>query len=123
MAYRFILIDCLARGSSGRKATIDVIGAGPRVVAGILESIGCHVVIDIPERISLKRIKYYAENFDAIFIGVGAGLPVFMNIEGESLGNIFSANELDIADPADQISTALKLYDELDKDLYGSNLQ
>jgi glutamate synthase (NADPH) small chain len=33
------------------------------------------------------------ENFDAVFIGVGAGLPTFMGLEGESLGNIFSANE------------------------------
>ncbi len=31
--------------------------------------------------------------FDAIFIAVGAGLPVFMNIEGENLNNVFSANE------------------------------
>lgn len=33
------------------------------------------------------------EHFHAVFIGVGAGLPTFMNIEGETLGNIFSANE------------------------------
>ncbi|MFH0759895.1 MAG: NADPH-dependent glutamate synthase [Bacteroidota bacterium] len=33
------------------------------------------------------------EHFDAVFIGVGAGLPKFMHIEGESLGNVFSANE------------------------------
>lgn len=33
------------------------------------------------------------EHFDAVFIGVGAGLPTFMNIEGENLGNVFSANE------------------------------
>jgi glutamate synthase (NADPH/NADH) small chain len=33
------------------------------------------------------------EHFDAAFIGVGAGLPKFMYIEGENLGNIFSANE------------------------------
>lgn len=32
-------------------------------------------------------------NFDAVFVAVGAGLPWFMDIEGESLGNIFSANE------------------------------
>jgi glutamate synthase (NADPH/NADH) small chain len=31
--------------------------------------------------------------FDAIFIGVGAGLPTFMNIPGENLGGIYSANE------------------------------
>lgn len=33
------------------------------------------------------------EHFDSVFIGVGAGLPVFMNIPGETLGNVFSANE------------------------------
>jgi glutamate synthase (NADPH/NADH) small chain len=33
------------------------------------------------------------EHFSAVFIGVGAGLPVFMGIEGEGLGYIFSANE------------------------------
>lgn len=33
------------------------------------------------------------EHFDAVFIGVGAGLPVFMNLPGETLGNVFSANE------------------------------
>ncbi len=31
--------------------------------------------------------------FDAIFIGTGAGLPGFMNIPGENLGGIYSANE------------------------------
>lgn len=33
------------------------------------------------------------EHYDAVFVGVGAGLPVFMNIPGETLGNVFSANE------------------------------
>jgi len=33
------------------------------------------------------------DNFDAIFIGTGAGLPLFMNIEGENLVGVFSANE------------------------------
>lgn len=33
------------------------------------------------------------QNFDAVFVGVGAGLPVFMNLPGETLGNVFSANE------------------------------
>jgi len=31
--------------------------------------------------------------FDAVFIGTGAGLPAFMNIPGENLGGIYSANE------------------------------
>lgn len=33
------------------------------------------------------------DGFDAVFIGVGAGLPKFMNIEGENLVGVFSANE------------------------------
>ena len=33
------------------------------------------------------------DKFDAIFIGSGAGLPRFMNIEGENLVGVFSANE------------------------------
>lgn len=33
------------------------------------------------------------DGFDAVYIGVGAGLPRFMGIEGESLVGVFSANE------------------------------
>lgn len=33
------------------------------------------------------------ENFDAVFIGSGAGLPYFMNIPGENLIGVYSANE------------------------------
>jgi glutamate synthase (NADPH/NADH) small chain len=33
------------------------------------------------------------DGFDAVFIGSGAGLPRFMNIEGENLVGVFSANE------------------------------
>ncbi len=33
------------------------------------------------------------EGFDAVFIGSGAGLPRFMNIPGEQLNGVFSANE------------------------------
>ncbi|MCL2101533.1 MAG: FAD-dependent oxidoreductase, partial [Fibromonadales bacterium] len=33
------------------------------------------------------------DGFDAIFIGSGAGLPLFMGIPGEDLNGVFSANE------------------------------
>lgn len=33
------------------------------------------------------------DGFDAVYIGVGAGLPMFMNIEGEHLIGVYSANE------------------------------
>jgi glutamate synthase (NADPH/NADH) small chain len=33
------------------------------------------------------------QGFDAVFIGTGAGLPYFMNIPGENLNGVYSANE------------------------------
>jgi len=33
------------------------------------------------------------DGFDAVYIGVGAGLPRFMNIPGENLTGVYSANE------------------------------
>lgn len=33
------------------------------------------------------------DNFDALYIATGAGLPKFMNIEGENLVGVFAANE------------------------------
>ncbi len=34
-----------------------------------------------------------AGGYDAVFVGTGAGLPVFLNIPGENLNGIYSANE------------------------------
>lgn len=38
-------------------------------------------------------IEELADKYDAVFIGSGAGLPMFMNIEGENLNGVYSANE------------------------------
>ncbi len=38
-------------------------------------------------------IEELASEYDAVFIGSGAGLPMFMNIEGENLNGVYSANE------------------------------
>ncbi len=38
-------------------------------------------------------LRELRERFDAVFIAVGAGLPVFMNIPGENLKGVLSANE------------------------------
>ena len=37
--------------------------------------------------------ELFADGFDAIYVGVGAGLPSFLNIPGENLIGIYSANE------------------------------
>lgn len=35
----------------------------------------------------------FNQGYDAVFVGVGAGLPYFMNIPGENLNGVYSANE------------------------------
>lgn len=34
-----------------------------------------------------------SNGYDAVFLGTGAGLPMFLNVPGENLGGIYSANE------------------------------
>ncbi|AFV24583.1 putative oxidoreductase [Methanolobus psychrophilus R15] len=41
----------------------------------------------------IKILDELRNDFDAIFLGTGAGLPKFMGIEGENLNGVYSANE------------------------------
>ncbi|MDV0444597.1 Glutamate synthase [NADPH] small chain [Methanimicrococcus sp. At1] len=41
----------------------------------------------------IKTLDEIAEEYDAVFLGTGAGLPNFMGIEGENLNGVYSANE------------------------------
>jgi len=41
----------------------------------------------------VQTLDELLEEFDAVFIGVGAGLPRFMDIPGENLVGVYSANE------------------------------
>ncbi len=50
--------------------------------------IECNVVIG--RTFTLGELR---EQFDAVFIANGAGLPVFMNVPGENLKGVYSANE------------------------------
>jgi glutamate synthase (NADPH/NADH) small chain len=44
----------------------------------------------IGQTISFEDLR---KDYDAIFIGTGAGLPYFLNIPGENLNGVYSANE------------------------------
>jgi len=57
-----------------------------------LRKLGCKIELNtvIGTAITLEELL---NTHDAVYLGVGAGLPVFMNIEGENLCNIFSSNE------------------------------
>ncbi|OQX84788.1 MAG: glutamate synthase (NADPH), homotetrameric [Candidatus Latescibacteria bacterium 4484_7] len=37
--------------------------------------------------------ELFEEGYDAVFVGTGAGLPLFMHIPGENLNGVYSANE------------------------------
>jgi len=37
--------------------------------------------------------ELFAQGYDAIFVGTGAGLPYFMDVPGENLNGVYSANE------------------------------
>ena len=63
------------------------------VEIGNLQKMGVTFVKDciVGKTITVKELE--AEGFKGIFVGSGAGLPNFMNIEGENLINIMSSNE------------------------------
>jgi len=58
-----------------------------------LERLGVKVVCNAVVGKTVSLDELFEEGFDAIYIGVGAGLPRFMNIPGENLVGILSANE------------------------------
>ena len=53
--------------------------------------------VDVKTNYTIGRIftidELFADGYDAVFVGSGAGLPRFMGIEGENLGGVYSANE------------------------------
>ena len=53
--------------------------------------------VDVKTNYTIGRIytidELFADGFDTIFVGSGAGLPSFMRIPGENLGGVYSANE------------------------------
>lgn len=58
----------------------------------VLEKMGVEIV---PNAVvgKLITIDEIMQEYDACFIGVGAGLPRFMGIDGENLNGVYSANE------------------------------
>ncbi|HET6350555.1 MAG TPA: NADPH-dependent glutamate synthase [Coriobacteriia bacterium] len=59
-----------------------------------LTATGVELVTDfVVGRLSTVDELITEEGFDAVFIGSGAGLPVFMGIPGENLNGVYSANE------------------------------
>ena len=58
-----------------------------------LKKLGVKIICDAPvgNMITLDELQ---KEYDAVFLGTGAGLPKFMGIEGEDGNEVFSANEI-----------------------------
>ena len=116
-------VAIVGSGPAGLATAADLIKAGHAVtVFEALHEFGGVLVYGIPEfrlpkeilrkevaaleSLGVKFIKNFivgrtqtvhellnVEGFDAMFLGLGAGLPRFMNIPGENLNGVYSANE------------------------------
>ena len=58
-----------------------------------LRSLGVKIETNVVVGKSRSVDELFASGFEAVFIGSGAGLPKFMNIPGENLNGVYSANE------------------------------
>lgn len=58
-----------------------------------LEAMGVKVMANMVIGRILSVDDLFEQGFQAVFIGSGAGLPMFMNIPGENLKGVYSANE------------------------------
>jgi glutamate synthase (NADPH/NADH) small chain len=58
-----------------------------------LERQGVKVECDVVVGRTVSVDELFEDGFDAVYVGVGAGLPRFLNIPGENLIGVYSANE------------------------------
>ncbi len=58
-----------------------------------IRSLGAEILLDQVIGCSTTLQELLASGYQAAFIGIGAGLPMFMNIPGENLNGVYSANE------------------------------
>ena len=58
-----------------------------------LKAYGVNIETNVVIGKTLTIDELFAAGYEAVFIGSGAGLPRFMNIPGESLKGVYSANE------------------------------
>lgn len=58
-----------------------------------LKHLGVTILTNVIVGKSITIEDLFEEGFEAIYIGSGAGLPAFMNIPGENLNGVYSANE------------------------------
>ncbi len=60
---------------------------------GLLEKLGVKIRTNVIIGRTLTVDDLFEDGYEAVFLGTGAGLPRFMDIEGETLNGVYSANE------------------------------
>ena len=58
-----------------------------------LKALGVELATNVVIGKTLTIDELFEEGYEAVFVGSGAGLPIFMNIPGEGLKGVYSANE------------------------------
>jgi glutamate synthase (NADPH) small chain len=144
-------VAVVGSGPSGLTAAGDLVQKGHQVhVFEALHEVGGVLVYGIPEfrlpkKIIRQQVEYmramgvefetdvvvgrtvtidelmHEEGYDAIFVATGAGLPQFMNIPGEHLNGVYSANEF-LTRINLMHSYEFPRYDEPMLDLYGKEV-
>jgi glutamate synthase (NADPH/NADH) small chain len=58
-----------------------------------IRSLGVKIQLNVVVGKTLTLEDLFEDGYEAIFIGIGAGLPYFMDIPGENYSGVYSANE------------------------------
>jgi len=58
-----------------------------------IKELGVDIQLNVVVGKSITVDELFEQGYESVFIGVGAGLPRFLNIPGENLNGVYSANE------------------------------
>jgi len=79
----------LAYGIPEFRLPKEIVGREVETLKKMGVELECNVIIG--KTITIEQL--FEEGYDAIFLGVGAGLPRFLGVDGENLLGVYSANE------------------------------
>ncbi len=96
MGYKVTIYEALHRGGGVLVYGIPEFRLPKRIVQAEIDYIKA-LGVELQPDYLIGRIftveELFKKGFSAIFIGTGAGLPKFLNVPGENLNGIYSANE------------------------------
>lgn len=96
MGYRVTIFEALHAAGGVLRYGIPEFRLPKRIVdaeLNYLRSLGVEIELDVLVGQTVTLEELFHEGYEAVFVGTGAGLPYFLNIEGENLNGVYSANE------------------------------